>query len=134
MHVQVAVGILVVQHGLVLMGKRTAGLGAGTWCTPGGCLAFGDEIVDCAARVLQQQTRLTARSLELGPYSNDVLAETRQHLLSICVVARSIVGTPVNQNPDSCEGWAWFKWGEWPSPLFTPAQSLLAIGWRPGGT
>ncbi len=133
MRVQVGVGILVIQSGLVLLGKRKGPHGAGTWSAPGGLLEFGEEILDCAARELKEETGLVARVLELGPYTNDVFPEDHKHFVTIFVVARSIVGAPANLEPDKCEGWAWFKWGEWPTPLFKPVQSLLAIGWRPGG-
>ncbi|MEN9544872.1 MAG: hypothetical protein RLZZ598_1705 [Pseudomonadota bacterium] len=133
MHVQVGVGVLVLQDGLVLLGKRKGSHGAGTWSAPGGSLEFGEDILDCAARELKEETGLEAKALELGPYANDVFPEAGKHFLTIFVVARSIVGTPVNLEPQKCEGWAWFKWGAWPSPLFKPVESLLAIGWRPGG-
>ena len=132
-HVQVGVGILVLQDGLVLLGKRKGSHGAGTWSAPGGSLEFAEEILDCAARELKEETGLIANSLELGPYTSDIFPEVNKHFVTIFVVARGIVGAPANMEPEKCEGWAWFKWGSWPSPLFKPAESLLAIGWKPRG-
>ena len=130
---KVGVGVIVLRDGLVLLGKRRGSHGAGTWSAPGGALEYGEDLVDCAVRELREETGLTASSLELGPYTNDVFPEVGKHYVTIFVVARGIHGSPANLEPDKCEGWAWFKWGEWPSPLFKPVQSLLAIGWRPGG-
>ena len=79
MRVQVGVGILVLQDGLVLLGKRKGSHGAGTWSAPGGSLEFGEEILDCAARELKEETGLVASSLELGPYTNDVFPEVNKH-------------------------------------------------------
>ena len=121
------------RDGLVLLGRRRGSHGAGTWSAPGGRLEFGEQIEACAARELQEETSLTASSFELGPYSNDIFADVQAQYLTVFVVARGIRGVPVNVEPHKCEGWAWFKWGDWPSPLFKPVESLLAIGWRPGG-
>lgn len=130
---QVGVGVIVLQDGLVLLGKRRGSHGAGRWSAPGGGLAFGEDIVGCAARELAEETGLQASSFELGPYTNDVFPDDQKHYLTVFVVARGITGAPVNLEPDKCEGWAWFKWGDWPAPLFQPLESLLQIGWRPGG-
>jgi 8-oxo-dGTP diphosphatase len=132
--VRVGVGVLVLHQGLVLLGRRRGSHGAGTWSAPGGRLEFGEQIEACAARELREETGLTASTLELGPYSNDIFPEVKQQYLTVYVVARGIQGTPANLEPDKCDGWAWFRWGEWPTPLFKPVESLLAIGWRPDGT
>ena len=131
--VGVGVGVLVLRDDLVLLGRRRGSHGAGTWAAPGGRLEYGEQITECAARELQEETGLFASHFELGPYANDIFDEVQQQYLTVFVVARGIQGTPVNLEPHKCDGWAWFKWGDWPSPLFQPVQSLLAIGWRPGG-
>ena len=130
---RVGVGVLVLRDGLVLLGKRRGSHGAGTWSAPGGRLEFGEQIEDCAARELKEETGLRASEFELGPYSNDIFVDKQAQYLTVFVVARGITGVPVNLEPHKCEGWAWFKWGDWPAPLFKPVESLLAIGWRPGG-
>ncbi len=129
----VGVGVLVVQQGLILLGKRKGSHGAGTWAAPGGRLEFGEEIEDCARRELAEETGLTASATELGPYTNDVFQQEDKHYLTVFVVARGIHGAPRNLEPHHCEGWAWFSWDKMPAPLFKPLQNLLAIGWRPGG-
>jgi 8-oxo-dGTP diphosphatase len=130
---RVGVGVIVIRDGLVLLGKRRGSHGAGTWSAPGGALEFAEDILDCAARELMEETGLAASSLELGPYTNDIFKDEGKHYVTIFVVARGIQGNPTKLEPDKCEGWAWFKWGQWPAPLFQPMQSLLQIGWRPGG-
>jgi 8-oxo-dGTP diphosphatase len=130
---RVGVGVLVLHQGLVLLGRRRGAHGAGTWSAPGGRLEFGEALEDCARRELAEETGLTASVIDLGPYTNDVFTETQEHYLTVFVVARGIQGTPRNVEPHKCEGWAWFRWGEWPEPLFQPLASLLRIGWRPGG-
>ena len=131
--VRVGVGVLVLHDGLVLLGKRLGSHGAGTWSAPGGRLEFGEQIEECAARELKEETGLSATSFALGPYSNDIFAEVQEQYLTVFVVARGILGVPQNLEPSKCEGWAWFRWGSWPEPLFKPVESFLAIGWRPSG-
>lgn len=130
---EVGVGVLVLRDGLVLLGRRRSALGAGCWAAPGGALEFGEDLLHAAARELKEETGLTASALELGPYTSDVFSEAGRHFVTIFVVARGLRGRPMNLEPDKCEGWAWFRWGAWPEPLFAPMASLLAIGWRPGG-
>ena len=62
-----------------------------------------------------------------------VFSEDEKHFLTVFVVARGVTGTPRNLEPTKCEGWAWFGWDELPQPLFRPLQTLVTIGWRPGG-
>ncbi|MEO7108781.1 MAG: NUDIX domain-containing protein [Rhodoferax sp.] len=38
----VGIGVIIVRHGLVLLGQRIGSHGAGTWALPGGHLEFGD--------------------------------------------------------------------------------------------
>ena len=131
---QIGVGVLVVRNGLVLLGKRKSSHGDGTWAAPGGRLEFGETLEACALRELEDETGLCAKSIELGPYSNDVFHEAQRHFLTVFVIARGASGAPRNLEPDKCEGWAWFEWEKLPIPLFKPIQTLLSIGWRPGGT
>lgn len=131
---QVGVGVLVVQDRLVLLGKRISAHGAGSWAAPGGRLEYGEDIQACAGRELREETGLLASSFELGPYSNDVFEEAHRHFLTVFVVARGLAGKAQNLEPDKCAGWAWFRWDELPQPLFKPIQTLVSIGWRPGGT
>lgn len=129
--VQVGVGVLVLHDGCVLLGRRKGAHGAGSWAAPGGKLEFGETVPQCAARELLEETGLVAASLQPGPITNDLFGPDGPHFVTLFVVARGITGTPANLEPHKCEGWAWFPWGSWPTPLFLPAQSLVATGWRP---
>jgi 8-oxo-dGTP diphosphatase len=128
---KVGVGVLVVRDGHVLLGRRRGSHGAGTWSAPGGRLEFGESIEHCARRELLEETGLEIGPVELGPYTNDVFLEEREHFVTLLVVARSAIGTPTNLEPDKCEGWSWFKWSELPTPMFTPLKNLVAAGYSP---
>ena len=129
--VAVGVGVLVLREGKVLLGRRRGSHGTGTWSAPGGRLEFGESIEECARRELREETSLELGPVVLGPFTNDLFAEVQEQYLTVFVVASQTVGEPVNAEPHKCEGWAWFRWSELPSPLFQPVQSLVASGYAP---
>lgn len=126
--VGVGVGILVVRHGKVLLGRRRGSHGAGTWSAPGGRLEYGESVEDCARRELLEETGLELGAVTPGPYTNDVFPEIQAHYLTLFVLARQTRGEPCNLEPHKCDGWSWFGWDAWPAPLFAPMQSLLDAG------
>ncbi len=130
---RVGVGVLVLRDGQVLLGRRLGSHGAGTWSAPGGRLEFGESIEACARRELEEETGLELGPAEVGPYTNDVFVEERQHFVTLLVIARNTRGTPQNREPHKCEGWRWFRWTALPSPLFTPLATLVAQSYAPDG-
>lgn len=121
---RVGVGIIVIQDGKVLLGKRKGAHGAGEWSAVGGHLEFGETIEECARRELAEETGLNALSIELGPWTNDFLEEDK-HYITIFVFVTQFDGRLQCLEPDKCEGWEWFEWNALPSPLFGTVQSLI---------
>jgi 8-oxo-dGTP diphosphatase len=35
------------------------------------------------------------------------------------------------KEPEKCERWEWFSWGELPQPMFLPQQNMLKRGFDP---
>lgn len=121
----IGVGILIEKEGKILLGKRTAGHGAGTWSLPGGHLEFGETVKECAARELLEETGLQMLSCTLGPWIETVNTQDHHHSISFFVIVDQCEGVPHNLEPHKCEGWHWFAWDQLPSPLFTPLQTFL---------
>lgn len=121
---RVGVGIGVINDGKVLLGKRKGAHGAGKWSFVGGHLEFRETVEECAKRELAEETGLNALSFQLGPWTNDVIEETK-HYLTIFVFVNQFDGTLSLKEPHKCEGWEWFEWDAMPSPLFTPVRSLI---------
>lgn len=126
--VRVAVGILVIRDGLILLGKRKGSLGAGTWSAPGGRMEFGETIQECARRELREETGLEMNTAAMGPCTNDIFRQERDHYVTFLLIARNTTGTPANLEPHKCEGWSWHAWNRLPEPLFLPMQNLRELG------
>ena len=125
---KVGVGVLVIDKGRVLLGKRKGSHGTGTWSAPGGHLEFGESIEDCARREVLEETGLEIGDIRCGPYTNNVFVAEQKHYLTVFVLAKPLSGELKNMEPEKCEGWAWFEWERLPEPLFPPLTSLRQQG------
>ncbi|MES2121577.1 MAG: NUDIX hydrolase [Chlamydiota bacterium] len=121
---RIGVAVLVMQEGKVLLGKRMGSHGEGDWACPGGHLEFGESVEQCAMRELAEETGLTAQSIRLGPWTNDVFEE-RKHYITFFVFVDRFAGDLQLLEPHKCQSWEWFSWNELPSPLFLPIRSLI---------
>ena len=119
----VGIGVVVVKEGKVLLGKRKNAHGSGDWGFPGGHLEHGESVADCALRELTEETGLKGISLQLGPWTNDIIDE--KHYVTLFVFIDLFEGNPQVKEPNKCEEWNWFDWNDLPSPLFPPIQSLI---------
>lgn len=132
-NVRVGVGVIVLRDGLVLLGKRMGAHGADTWALPGGHLEFGEEVADCAAREVREETGLQVEALAPAPYTSTLFAGEEKHYITLFVTARSDRGEPRLCEPEKCSQWGWFRWSNLPTPLFAPLASLHATGFIPEG-
>lgn len=126
----VGVSAVLVRDGAVLVGRRIGSHGGGTWAFPGGEPDPGEHPRDTVARELLEETGLVARSIQPLAWTSDVIADSGRHFITLhhLVVAD---GRPAVLEPDKVESWEWHSWAALPEPVFAPAVSLLASGWRP---
>ena len=71
-----------------------------------------------------------ARSVQAVAWTSDVFADGNLHFVTLHHVVDAD-GEPEVREPDKVEAWGWYAWDALPEPLFAPAASLLANGWRP---
>lgn len=120
---RVGVGVIVINDGKVLLGKRKNSLGEGYWSACGGHLEYGETIEECAARELLEETGLKAQAIRLGTWTNNIIEG--KHYVTVFVFVDSFEGVPQLMEPDKCEGWIWFEREEIPTPLFPTVCSLI---------
>jgi mutator protein MutT len=122
------VGVLVVREGKVLLGRRLAAHGRGTWSFPGGKPHVGESPVGCALRELREETGLLATSGRVVAESLDGFPESRLVFRTRFTVVEGATGEPQPREPEKTSEWSWFEWDELPAPLFRPVSSLVSSG------
>jgi 8-oxo-dGTP diphosphatase len=122
------VGVLVVRDRKVLLGRRLATHGRGTWSFPGGKPHSGETAVSCALRELREETGLVAKSSRVVAESLDGFPESRLVFHTRFVIVDDATGEPQRREPDKTNEWGWFEWNNLPTPLFGPISSLVSSG------
>ena len=133
----VGVGVFIVRtDGKILLGKRKGSHSAGTWCTPGGHLEWGESLEMCAERETHEETGVRIKNIRFGTVTNDVFIKEDRHYLTVWMIAEYESGEAERREPDKCEEWGWFEWKKemLPRPLFLPEINLLEQGWSPLGS
>jgi 8-oxo-dGTP diphosphatase len=120
---KIGVGVIVIQEGKILLGKRKGSHGSGDWAPPGGHLEFGETLEQCAERELLEETAIIPLSQKRGPWTNDIMGD--KHYVTLWAFVHIFEGTPQLLEPHKCEGWGWFDWKELPQPLFLSVQNLI---------
>jgi 8-oxo-dGTP diphosphatase len=131
----VGVSAVVVRGGLVVVGRRRGSHGAGSWAFPGGKVEPGEDPRDVVVRELDEETGLRAVRVEPIAWTSDLLThgEDTLHFITLHHLVEVAPGEPVVREADKVEDWRWVAYDDIPEPVFAPAASLLATGWRPQG-
>ena len=128
------VGVIVERDGHVLLGRRLAGHGYGTWSCPGGKPHPGESALECARRELYEETGLEARAGRVVAETLDGFRDSRAVYRTQFVRMKGTTGEPTRREPAKVDGWDWYPWDSLPAPLFAPVASLLrqrATGRKP---
>lgn len=131
---KIGLAVIVMRNDSVLLGKRKNAHGEGTYAFPGGHLEMWEEFVDCAEREVKEETGLGIELIDnypVAPPTNDFFKEDDKHYVTLFIRAEYIGGTPRVMEPDKCEKWDWYKWGNLPQPLMLPIQNLIKQGYNP---
>ena len=109
--------MMILKDGKVLLGRRRGSHGRGEYASPGGHLEYGESFEDCARREVREETGLEIDNVRFQFVSN-VLKYRPKHYVHIGLAADWLAGEPTNNEPDKCEGWAWYGPDELPERLF----------------
>ena len=128
---KVGVGVVVIKDGRVLLGKRKNAHGEGDWCFPGGHLEFNEELEECAKREVMEETGVKIKNIKKGTFTNDMFKKEGKHYITLYVISEHDEGEAKVMEPNRCEKWDWFEWGNLPEPLFLPLKNALKEGFNP---
>ena len=123
----IAVAVILWKHDQLLLGKRINSQAENCWQFPGGHLEYGEDIAECAARELLEETGLSARHMRQAAFSNTLFSPAQSHYVTLYVSAAYDGGEAKVLEPDKCECWDWFDYDHLPSPLFQPIENLLQL-------
>lgn len=118
----VGLGVIVEKDGKILIGKRLAGHGAGTYQIPGGHLEFGESFEACASREVLEESGVVITDLTLVSIGNDIAYE--KHYVSIGMHALWSQGTPRDEE-GTTTNWEWMSWNDLPSPMFPHSKKVI---------
>lgn len=126
----IGVAVIVIKNGTVLLGKRKGSHGSGAWAFPGGHLEMNESIEDCARREVFEETGISINHIRYATFTNDIFEQEKKHYVTLFVVADYHAGDLQVREPDKCETWDWFVWGQFPENLFLSLKNLLAQGFH----
>ncbi|MBY6185762.1 NUDIX domain-containing protein [Marinobacter hydrocarbonoclasticus] len=125
---RVGIGVIVRRDdGKILIGKRK-GAHAPYWSIPGGHLELGETFESAAIREIEEETGMIIEDPVVIAVTNNLRTyrEEGKHYVSICLLAHHQGDTPVNREPDKCEGWVWVDPTDLPSPHFDASETSVA--------
>ena len=121
----VGVGVIISKEKQVLLIRRIAAHGDGTWSTPGGHLEYGESPQQCAIREAWEETGVTIINPVFRAITNDIFEEDQRHYLTVWMEGTYVSGEPTVQSPRELSEVGWFSWDALPEPLFLPLEHLL---------
>jgi 8-oxo-dGTP diphosphatase len=128
---KVGTGVIIIKDNKVLLGKRKSALGHGTWCFPGGHLEFGESWEDCAVRETMEEAGITIKNIRFSAVTNDIYPTEAKHYITLFMLADFDSGEVKIMEPEKCEEWGWFEWGNLPRPLLIAIENLLKQNYNP---
>jgi len=127
---KVGIGVIILRDGKVLLGKRIASHGAGTWSLPGGHLEYGESFEETAHREVEEETGLTDIRID-GLVSLYNERDYGKHYVNLGMLAVWISGEPSAKEPESCAEWVWTDPALLPEPMFE-ASKVAIKNWLSG--
>ncbi|KPJ55117.1 hypothetical protein AMJ47_01165 [Parcubacteria bacterium DG_72] len=127
------VGVILLKNSKVLLGKRHEDPekadsllhGEGTWTLPGGKLDFKENIEDCAAKEVLEETsiEIDKNNIRIISVTNDIVEDA--HFVTIGFLCDKFVGEPEVMEPDEIVEWKWFDINDIPSPMYFPSEKAI---------
>ncbi|MGJ7038206.1 NUDIX domain-containing protein [Shinella sp. BE166] len=110
-------GLAILREGRLLLYRRLRAPEAGSWNIVGGKVDHMERAVDSARREAEEESGLTIGAVKLLCISEQIIAEERQHWLSLIYVTEDFAGEPRVMEPEKLPEFGWFALDALPSPL-----------------
>lgn len=128
-NIAIAVDVVIFnKDGQVLLGKRLAKAGHGTWSFPGGHILDKEDILDAVRRELREElgnaVQVSIFNKIIAIRDNSLPPEFIRHL-TIMLEGEYLGGEVLVNEPDRCEKWEWFDLNKLPEPLFDKMEDIL---------
>lgn len=122
---QIGIGVIIQKEDMILLGRRTAGHGKGTWQSTGGHLEFGETPEQAALREVKEEVGIEISNLRFLTITNDVFLKENKHYITIFYIGDYKKGDLRVLEPTKCSEWKWFLKDKLPSNLFLPYEKVL---------
>lgn len=95
----------------------------------------GESFEECAIREVKEETGLAIEKTEFLTVTNNVFLEEPKPSHYVTIFMRAVPADaeekPQNLEPNKCDGWDWYEWGNLPKPLFWPLEKMVNEGFKP---
>lgn len=110
----------------VLLSRRLAGYGKGTYILPGGKQRPDESLQSCAARELKEETGIRMlKSKPVSLHSTRLPGKPRVISVGALVEEEDCEGKPQRLEPNQNTEWQWFDLDDLPTPLFEPTRIAI---------
>ncbi|MGX5720105.1 NUDIX hydrolase [Shinella zoogloeoides] len=122
-------GLAVLREGKLLLYRRLRAPEAGSWNIVGGKVDHMERAVDSARREAEEESGLSIGAVEFLCLSEQIIAEERQHWVSLIYLTEDFAGEARVMEPEKLPEFGWFPLDALPSPLSRfAADAVKALG------
>ncbi|GMB82340.1 NUDIX domain-containing protein [Shinella zoogloeoides] len=124
-------GLAVLREGKLLLYRRLRAPEAGSWNIVGGKVDHMERAVDSARREAEEESGLSIGAVEFLCLSEQIIADERQHWVSLIYVTEDFTGEARVMEPEKLPEFGWFPLDALPAPLSRfAADAVKALGAR----
>lgn len=119
-------GLAILREGRILLYRRLRAPEAGTWNIVGGKVDHMERAMDAARREAEEESGLTIGAVDFLCISEQIIADERQHWLSLIYVCEDFSGEARVVEPEKLPEFGWFPLDALPAPLSRFAADAVA--------
>lgn len=126
-HIGVVIVIINTQDQTVLLGERRNSYKAGYYGLPGGRIELSESLVEAVKRELLEETGIVVTTSDLEYLGVVRELQETYNFIHFAFVIKNLKSTPVNREPDKCNGWEWMSIKHLPEKILRGHQAALEM-------